>query len=241
MSARSERPGGGVTVPPMLSDNDLRRGAIDTVPLLVPVVPFALVLGLSIAESSVPNLVGWLGSSLIFGGAAQLTVVTLLGSSAALIAVIGAGLVVNARHFMYSAAMAPVFGPQPNWFRRLGPYFLIDQVFALMLGKTEVEPASFRRYYLGAGLTFWSVWQVTVALGLVIGPIVPESWSLGFAVPLLFLGLLMGTMKDPPAVVAAVVGGAVTFATLGIPNRGGLLVGAAAGVLAGLIAQRRRA
>lgn len=212
----------------------------DSLPVLVPVIPFALVLGVTIAESPVPNLVGWLGSSVIFGGAAQLTVVTLAGGGAVLGAVVAAGLVINARHVMYSAALAPTFGDQPRWFRRLAPYLLVDQVFALSVFHVDDTPESFRHYYLGCGLTFWTVWQTSVALGLVVGPVVPESWSLGFAVPLLFVGLLIGALTSSSAVVAAMVGGAVTWATLGLPNRAGLLIGTAAGILAGMAAHEVR-
>lgn len=218
----------------------VRRGVLDTLPLLVPVIPFAMVLGLTISETAMPNLVGWLGSSLIFAGAAQLTVVTLTGEGALLFAIVAAGLIVNARHFMYSAAMSSTFAHQPAWFRWVGPYFLIDQEFALVTFRVGDPPEVFRAYYLGAGLTFWSVWQVAVAVGMWVGPVIPSEWSLGFAVPLLFLGLVVGSVRTPPAVVAAVVGAVVAWMALPIPNRGGIVIAALAGVVAGVMAERRR-
>ncbi|MDF2731170.1 MAG: putative branched-chain amino acid export protein large subunit, partial [Acidimicrobiia bacterium] len=108
-----------------------RQGAIDALPLFVPAIPFGLVIGLAITESGMNPFVGWSGSWLIFGGAAQLTLVTLLGTGVAVAAAVGTALVVNARHLMYSAALAPTFQRQPRWFRWLGPYLLIDQLFAL--------------------------------------------------------------------------------------------------------------
>jgi len=218
---------------------DVRRAIKDTVPVLIPVIPFALVLGLAISESSLSNLVGWMGASVIFGGSAQLTVVSLTAEGAGLVAVIAAGLVVQARHLMYSAALAPVMAKQPTWFRWLGPYFLIDQMFAMASFRLDDSPDAFRRYYMACALAFWSVWQVTVALGLVLGPIVPEQWSLGFAVPLLFVGLLVAGLDSAPSVTAAVVAGFVTWLTLGLPNRLGIIVGALAGVAAGIVAARR--
>ncbi|CAN5801494.1 AzlC family ABC transporter permease [soil metagenome] len=217
-----------------------RRGMVDTLPLLAPLIPFAMVLGLAISESSITDMIGWLGSSVIFGGAAQLTVVTLTGAGAGLLAVIAAGWVIQARHLMYSAALAPTFGRQPRWFRLVGPYFLVDQVFALVVMRADSDPAAFRRYYLSTAVTFWSVWQVAVALGLLVGPVVPDAWSLGLAVPLLFLGLLIGAVDGSPAMVAALAAAGVTWATFGLPNRAGLLVGAVAGVLAGFLAERSR-
>ncbi len=216
----------------------IRRAVGDAFPLFLPVIPFALVLGVAITESGIGNLVGWSSSSLVFGGAAQLTVVSLLGAGAAVTAAIVAALVVNARHLMYSAALAPAFQAQPRWFRWLGPYFLVDQLFALAVLRSDDDPDDFRTYYLAAGLTFWPLWQVSTAAGLVLGPVVPESWQLGFAVPVMFLGLVVMGINSSSKLVAAAVGAAVTFAFAGLPNRAGLLVGSLVGVVAGALAGR---
>jgi predicted branched-subunit amino acid permease len=139
---------------------------------------------------------------------------------------------------MYSAALAPVFQRQPRWFRWFGPYLLIDQLFAMSTLRLDDDPRDFRTYYLVAGLTFWATWLVTTALGLLIGPVVPEGWHLEFAVPILFVGLLILGVDSRPKVVAAVVGAGVTLVSAGLPNRGGLLVGSLAGILAGTLAAR---
>jgi predicted branched-subunit amino acid permease len=150
-----------------------------------------------------------------------------------------AGLVVNARHLMYSAALAPTFQRQPAWFRRLGPYFLIDQAFALSTIEQDSEPEVFRTYFLTIGVTFWIMWLATTAVGLAVGPIVPEEWNLEFAIPILFLGLIVHGIDRAPKLVAALVGAGVSWLFAGLPNRSGLLVGALAGILAGTLAERR--
>ena len=218
----------------------LRRGVRDALPLYVPAVPFALVIGLAISESGINVFAGWSGSWLIFGGSAQLTLVTLLGTGEAVLVAITAALVVNARHLMYSAAMAPTFQRQPTWFRWVGPYLLIDQLFALASVEADRQPHVFRTYYLSAGLTFWLLWQTTTALGIVIGPVVPTDWSLGFAVPLLFVGLLVLGIDGSSKVVAALVGAGTTLLLSGLPNRSGLLLGGVAGILGGIVAERLR-
>jgi 4-azaleucine resistance transporter AzlC len=225
----------------MSVDRDaVRRGITDSLPLFVPAIPFALVIGLAIVEGGLNPFAGWSGSWLIFGGAAQLTLVSRLGSGAAAIAAVTAALVVNARHLMYSAALAPTFQRQPTWFRWLGPYVLIDQMFALATLEKNNEPDTFRTYYLAAGATFWSLWQITTALGLAIGPVVPEEWNLEFAVPLLFIGLLVLGIDRSSKLVAALVGAGVTFGFAGLPNRSGLLVGALVGIVVGTLVERAR-
>lgn len=225
----------------MSETRSIRRQAfIDAVPLFVPAIPFGLVLGLAITESGINQLVGWSTSSIIFGGAAQLTLISLLGSGAAFAAAVTAALVVNARHVMYSAALAPTFQEQPRWFRWFGPYVLIDQLFALASVRLDDDPDTFRAYYLAAGFTFWTFWQITVGAGLFIGPVVPEEWNLGFAVPILFIGLIVLGIDKWPKTVAAIVGAGVTYLAAGLPNRVGMLIGAVVGVLAGTLAERLR-
>lgn len=215
------------------------RAAVgDAIPLFVPAIPFGFVVGLAITEGEIPNAIGWASSPLIFAGAAQLAVVTLAGT-ASIWAVIVAGLIINTRHLMYSAAMAPTFQRQPRWMRWFGPYLLIDQVFALAALHTDRPPAEFRRYFVSCGLFFWFCWQSTVALGMVIGPVVPESWRLDYAPAIMFVGLVLIGIQRVPQAVAALVGGTVGLVTAGLQDRLGILIGAIAGVVAGTLAELR--
>lgn len=214
-----------------------RQGLADVVPLAIPAIPFGFVVGLAVTESAMPQWVAWLTAPLVFAGAAQLAMITLAGT-ASLWAVITAVLVINTRHVMYSAALAPTFRRQPRWMRWVGPFFMVDQTFALAALQTHRSPADFRRYYLTVSLTLYAVWNTVVPLGMLVGPIVPESWRLDFAPPVMFAGLTLFAIKRTPAAVAALVGGFVSLATVDLRDRLGIVVGAVAGVLAGAIAEQ---
>jgi branched chain amino acid efflux pump len=211
-----------------------RRAVADALPLFLPAIPFGFVVGLAVSEGQMPTAIGWSSSVFVFAGAAQLAIVELAGT-ASLWAVIVAGLVINARHVMYSAALAPTFQRQPRWMRWAGPFVLIDQVFALVMLQTDRSPAEFRRYYLTVGLFFYLNWLWATALGLVVGPIVPESWQLGFAPPIMFLGIVLVSVHRRSHAAAVVVGGLVGLVTAGLQDRLGILIGAAAGVAAGAV------
>lgn len=213
-----------------------RAAVADAIPLFLPAIPFGFVLGLAIVEGEMPIAIGWSTSVFVFAGAAQLAVITLAGT-ASIWAVIVAGLVINTRHVMYSAAMAPAFQHQPRWMRWFGAYFLIDQVFALSVLQSDRSPADFRRYYLTVGLFFWFNWQWAVGLGMVIGPVVPESWRLDFAAAIMFVGLTLIGIQKLPQAMAAMFGGFVGLATAGLQDRLGILVGAIAGVVAGTVTE----
>lgn len=212
-----------------------RQALVDIVPLAIPAVPFAFVIGVAITESAMPHWIAWLSAPFVFAGAAQLTMITLAGSASAW-AVITAVLVINTRHVMYSAALAPSFRHQPRWMRWFAPFFMVDQVFALAALQHDRPPAEFRRYYLTVAIALYAVWNTVIPLGMIVGPIVPDSWQLGFAPPVMFAGLTMFAIKRIPAGVAALVGGFVSLATVDLRDRLGIVVGALAGVLAGAIA-----
>lgn len=221
----------------MLSFFD-REALREGFPLVLPALPFGFVLGLAMSESAMPIGVAYSSSLFLYAGAAQLALLSLVGGASAW-AVAVAVMVINLRHVMYSAALAPTFGHQPRWFRFIAPAFLVDQVFALTSQHTDFTPQRFRRYYLTLAAMFYLVWQVVSVLGIFFGALVPASWGLGFAPALMFAGIVVIMLADRPAVIAAVVAAVVCFATLGLPNRSGLLVGALAGILAGFLADSR--
>tara|TARA_R110002110_G_scaffold205066_7_gene417334 strand:- start:493220 stop:493900 length:681 start_codon:yes stop_codon:yes gene_type:complete len=216
------------------------QGITDVLAMFLPAVPFALVLGVAIANSGINPWLGWASSVIVFGGASQLTLITLLGDGAAVAAAVSAALIVNARHLLYSAAMAPTFQQQPRWFRWLGPYLLTDQAFALGMLRINDDPANFRLYYLTVGALFCVLWIVFTGLALVIGPVIPTHWNIGLAVPIMFLGLLVMSVDRWPKVAAAIAAAGTTYLCANLPNGSGLLIGAFAGIIVGATLDRLR-
>ena len=226
-------------------DPHLRRSAIfdgsrAVAPLLVGVIPFGLIFGVTAAGSVVGGSLGYATSFIIFAGAAQLATIQLLDTGVAAMVVIATALVINGRHLMYSAALAPHFREFPATSRIMFPYLLTDQAFAVSIVRYDeaADPTYKRWFYFGAGISLWITWQLTTAAGVVLGAQVPESWSLDFAIPLVFLALLIPAVRSRPALVAAVVGGGVALVASGAPFGLGLIIGALSGVAAGVAAER---
>lgn len=209
-------------------------------PFVIAVIPFGLVFGIVAAGSDVGSWLGGASSFIIFAGAAQLATLQLIDAGAVGAVVIATALVINARHLMYSAALAPAFREFPKSARIVLPYLLTDQAFAISVVRFgHVDDPAYRRWFFtGAGAGLWVTWQVFTVVGIVVGAQVPATWSLDFAVPLMFLILLVPTLKGRPEVIAAVVGAAVAVATVSAPYGLGLMIGAISGVVAGVIAQR---
>lgn len=229
----------------MTHDPSFRRTAFNDglrayAPLVIAIIPFGLVFGIVAAGSDVGPWLGGATSVVIFAGAAQLATLQLIDAGAAGAVVIATALVINARHLMYSAALAPGFREFPRTARFVLPYLLTDQAFAISIvrfGQVE-EPVYRRWYFTGAGLGLWVTWQFSTVTGIVVGAQVPGSWSLDFAIPLMFVILLVPTIKGRPELIAAAVGAGVAVAAANAPYGLGLMIGAVSGVVAGVVALR---
>lgn len=220
------------------ADSDFVAGVKAVAPVLLGVAPFGMVAGAAAVSAGLSPEAAVGLSVIVFAGAAQLAAVELLGRNAPAAVAVLTALVVNLRMSMYSASLAPYFRKLSRPWRWPLAYLLTDQAFALSVAAFEErEGVSRRWFYLGAALPIWLVWQVTTVVGVVAGAGVPDGWHLGFAVPLVFLAILVPTVTDRPSLVAAVVGGGVAVAAADAPFDLGLFAGGVAGVVAGVLAE----
>ena len=232
---------------------ELLAGARAVAPMLVGVIPFGLVAGATPATTGLGGGTSIGLSTIVFAGASQLAAAKALADgSTALVAVLAA-CTINLRLLLYSASLAPHLAEVPLRRRLLMGYLLTDQAYAVSITRWSREadeaaaggplaPGLDHKvpYYLGAGLALWLNWQVCTIVGVLIGSAVPDSLPLDFAVPLVFLVLLVPTISSRPAASAAMVGGLVAL----LAQQAGqahlaVLFGALGGIAAGAIAEAR--
>ena len=224
---------------------EARRGLRDVAPILLGIAPFGLVAGAAAINAGLTPLQAVGLSLVVFAGAAQLAAIELFGANAELLVILVTGIVINLRMLMYSASIAPHFRAFHGRWKAVCSYVLTDQAYALSVARyttdADLDPAARRQYYLAVGGSLWTVWQLCSVVGIVVGARVPESWGLEFAVPLVFLSLLVPAISSWPKLVAAAVGGGVAVAgsVLAVPLNLGLIAGGVAGVTAGVLADSR--
>ncbi len=219
--------------------SDLRRGLKDVSPLIPGIIPFGMVAGIAAVDAGL-GLGGAVALSVVvFAGASQLAALDLIGSDAPLAVVIVTAVVINLRMLMYSASIAPYFRRLSTATRAGLAYLLTDQAYALSIVEYRGEDGRLDRaaYYVGVGLTLWLVWQAATVAGYLLGTGIPPAWGLDFAVPLVFLAVLVPAVEDEASAVAAVLGGALAVIGGDLPLNLGLLVGAFAGIVGGLAAE----
>lgn len=220
----------------------VRDALADTAPMLIGVVPFGLVAGAApiAAGLATGHAVGL--SMFLFAGASQLAVADVLGSGGGVAIAVLTAVTINLRLLLYSASLAPPLAHESLRARLAAGYFLVDQVYALSVVRWDGTDDRRDRlpYYFAGALLLWASWQATTVVGALMGSSVPEDIPLDFAVPLVFLVLLVPVVDKRPSLAAAVVGGAaaVLSAELGA-DRLAIMVGSLAGIAAGVVAEIR--
>ncbi len=208
--------------------------------MLIAVVPFGLVAGATPAADGLGTGVAVGFSTIVFAGASQLAALDVLADGgSALVATAAAGTI-NLRMLLYSASLAPYLAGEPLRRRLLAAYLLTDQAYAVSITRWAdgEEPRRRLPYYFGAGLCLWVVWQLATIVGAAAGSAVPDELPHDFAVPLVFLVLLVPAVTSRPAAVAALAGGsAAVLSAEADAGHLSIIVGALTGIAAGATAE----
>lgn len=224
--------------------NGLRQGYLHALPIAISVSVFGLVYGLVAGQKGLSLAETILMSVIVFAGAAQMIALEIWQEPVPVLSLAVAVLVINLRYMMMTAALRP-------WLAPLGPVKAYGSLFFTADENWAVGVAEMRRgnpdaaFYLGTGLSLWSFWVLSGALGRAFGDVVSETerWGLDFVPVAVFLALLIpmwerGRSNLLPWLAAAATAWALHEA---LPGTWYLVAGGLAGSLLGAALSLRRA
>ncbi len=213
------------------------QGTLAMMPLSIAVIPWGLLAGSYAIESGLVLLEAQALSAILFAGAAQLVAIGMIKSGATMVTMLVTTFFITSRHLLYSVAMRDTVTPLPlKW--RLGLGFLLtDELFALI----GHQQSHFNRYFsLGAGFSFYLIWNIASFVGIVAGKYIPNLDALGldFAIVATFIALVVPHVKTKPILLTVIVAllSSVAFHHWQIP--GALILASAVAMLAGYLAER---
>lgn len=220
----------------------MREGFLAVLPILVATSTWGVVTGVAMVKSGLTENAALAMTLLVFAGSAQLSSLPLIASGAPIWLVFLAGLVVNLRFIIFGAALYPYFS-NLSWQKRLAyGYFTTDSAFVIFMpkfGDAKVRGTQEQQwFFLGAIAPGWLTWQVSSIIGIYLGALVPESWSLDFAAVLALMAVTVPLASSRPVLVAIMASGVVAWVTQLLPLRLGLALSVVAGIVAGIIAER---
>lgn len=216
-------------------------GFKDTIPLVLGAIPFGIIFGASAINAGLSPAAAMGMSLFVFAGSAQFLGANLVNQGAALGVVVLTTFVVNLRHALYSASLAPYVKRLSHlWLLPLG-FWLTDETYAIVIHhyRRDDESPYKHWYYFGSALFMYINWNLCTAIGVIAGQQVSELGTLGldFAMVVTFIGIIVPLIINRPMLLCALVSGAAGVLTYDMPNKLGLMVAAVLGIAAGVIAE----
>jgi predicted branched-subunit amino acid permease len=221
-----------------------RRLVVDSLGIWVIAIIVGGIFGFTARQGGLSLVEAIVFSSILFAGASQYAAVGLLVVNTPWPSIVLLVWLLNARHLLYSASVAPYTAKLSLKLRAGLAYLLTDEAFALTtahiarLGRIDVRGAWY------AGFTIFIPWNLSTIAGWLAGAALPDPATIGLDVVFAsaMAGLAIGLVKDRAALVALVVGcGSAVATALFVDSSAAIMIGGLLGPLAGLALFRRRA
>ena len=212
-----------------------------TIPLVVGAIPFGIIFGALASTVGLSSSGTQAMSLFVFAGSAQFIAAGLIANGTSLLVIIITTLVVNLRHMLYAASLAPHTKNLPQrWLLPLG-FWLTDESFVVVIEryrKTDQSPNK-HWFFLGSAVFMYTNWQLCTFIGILTGQWIddPLKWGLDFAMIATFIGMLVPMVRDKAVLIAVLTSGIFALLLRGLPNKIGLIMAALIGVSAGMAAQ----
>ncbi|HVL72464.1 MAG TPA: AzlC family ABC transporter permease [Beijerinckiaceae bacterium] len=224
----------------LLVSPDIRAGLRDIAPVMIACLPIGALFGAVAAGKGLSVLEVALMSLLVFAGGAQFAAVELWVYPVPIWTLAFSTALINARHVLMSASLAPKLARFPGRARLLGMFFLTDEAWALAEKRALSTPLT-PTYWFAMAATLPVAWVGSSALGAVAGALLgdPARYGADFAFTALFIGLVAGFNKGRITAVTVAASGAcaaLVHVTVGSPWH--VLAGAFAGILAAALFAR---
>ncbi|HMQ33235.1 MAG TPA: AzlC family ABC transporter permease [Chloroflexaceae bacterium] len=233
-----------VTYPAPSWRADLRAGYLAMLPLWLGAAPFGVIYAVSALAAGLTPAQTLAMSLLVFAGAAQFTAVGMVAAGAGPLAITLTTLIINARHLLMAASLAPHLRGVGPWRRLLLAAGLTDESYAVGVGR-YLEGRGSAAFQIGCNLSLYTCWPLSTVAGIALGQAIPDpaAYGLDLVFPLTFIGLLVPLLRQPANRPAAAIAAALTvLGALLLPGSWYvLLAGAGASALAALALPRRAA
>jgi 4-azaleucine resistance transporter AzlC len=231
------------TAPARRGNDEFLLGAWQMLPLLIAVIPFALIMGALCAEKGMSPLETALMSALVFAGSSQFVAAGLWQHPIPMLAIVAGTALINSRHLLMGAALAPNMGAFGRPRAYLSLFFMADENWAMAMRRAAAGPLT-ASYYLGLSVPFYLSWVLWTTVGNLIGGVIadPKRFGFDFAFAAVFLVILLSLNKARrnllPIAVSAV---AALVAWRLLPGSAYIFAGGLAGTVAGALAGQRPA
>lgn len=186
--------------------SEIMDGFKQAIPIIVGFIPVGFTFGVLATKNGLPGHLTVLMSFLVLAGSSQFIAISLFAASMSPITIIVTTFIVNLRHFLMSAAIAPHLSKMPMLRKLMFSFQLIDETFAIHMANIDRN-----NFGEAQAITLNCIahfcWTAGTAIGVCGSHLIADIKPLGFdyALPAMFVVLLIWQIKsNMHAMVAAI-------------------------------------
>ncbi|MEK4029737.1 MULTISPECIES: AzlC family ABC transporter permease [Bacillaceae] len=170
-----------------------KEGVKDCIPTLLGYISIGFAAGMIGVASGLSVIEIAFMSIFVYAGAAQFIICGMLATGSPASAIIFTTFIVNLRHFLLSATLAPHFSKYSAWKNAGIGTLVTDESFGVAAGRIFNNRPVNDRWMNGLNLTAYTTWIASCVIGAVLGKWVadPEKFGLDFALTAMFIALLV--------------------------------------------------
>ncbi len=187
-------------------------GLIRAVPIILGYLPIGLAFGVLASTAGLSVYSAAAMSVFVFAGSAQLISVGLISAGASVFAITLTVFLVNLRHLLMSASLAPYLRELKAWQQVLFSYQLTDESFAVHSTYfRQVGTPSFTQLF-ALNLSAQLAWVTGTVFGAWVGGQLAfdtEVYGIDFALPAMFIALLVMQIEKRKHVYIALLAAAL--------------------------------
>lgn len=174
-------------------ENSFLRGVKDCLPTILGYLSIGFAAGVVERTAGFSLMEIALMSLLLYAGSAQFIAAGMWVAGAPVTSIIIMIFIVNLRYLLLSAALSPYFRHLSTWKNTITGFLLTDETFGVAANELSNKKRADFRWMLGLNVTAYLNWAVANLLGGYLGQWVtqPEAFGLDFALPAMFIGLLI--------------------------------------------------
>ena len=189
-----------------------RDGVQRALPIVLGYTPVAFAFGVLAVKNNISPGLAILMSVILFAGSGQFVAVSLWGAGVGAASVVLTVFVVNLRHLLMSAALAPYMQGTSRLQRFLFGYEITDETFGVHIAAFQRGWARSLTTLYSCNLTAHVSWVLGSMVGVYCGGLVADVRPLGldYALTAMFLALLVPQCRTRLHVVTAVVAGTLS-------------------------------
>lgn len=187
-------------------------GSRTAIPIALGYFPLGLAFGVLARDAGLNVLEVTTMSLMVFAGAGQFIAVGLIKAGGELITIVATTFLINLRLLLMSMALQPKLKDWSKLRLAIIAAEITDETFVIASEHYSSHQVSWP-FHLALNLTSHLAWIVSSGLGASVGNLIqePERFGLSFALPAMFIALLIGQIKNKNALIIALIAAVVSL------------------------------